>query len=286
MNNGSSKLTILYDNIRWEEKALHEAAKKKGLDLQMKNCADMFVDLSNGVGEVFGTVLQRCVSYFRSLHSTAALEGKGVRVINSFNTSIIAGNKLFAHLALEKSGVATPRSMLAFSQSSALDALERLGYPSVLKPTIGSWGRLIALLKDSDSAESIIEDREHMFPLYQIYFLEEFVKRPPRDIRAIVVGERVVGAIYRYSAEGKWKTNMALGGRAELCPVTKELEEICLKATRALKGEMVGVDLMESEERGFLVHEVNNTTEFKNVVKVTGVDVPALMIDYVTESGN
>ncbi len=278
----NSRLTILYDNIRWEEKALHEAARKKGLDLRTLNCTDLFIDLNNGT-EVTGTVLQRCVSYFRSLHSTAALEGKGVRVVNGFDTSVIAGNKLFAHMELRRAGIPTPRSMLAFSQDSALKALEKLGYPSVLKPTIGSWGRLIAMLKDSESAESIIEDREHMFPLYQIYFLEEFVKRPPRDIRVVVIGDRVVGAIYRYSPEGKWKTNMALGGKAEPCPVTKELEDICQRARVAVKGEIVGVDLMESEDRGLLVHEVNNTTEFKNVVRVTGVDVPSLMIDYVTE---
>jgi [lysine-biosynthesis-protein LysW]--L-2-aminoadipate ligase len=94
----------------------------------------------------------------------------------------------------------------------------------------------------------------------------------------------LVGAIYRYSPEGKWKTNMALGGRAETCPITKELEDLCVKASKTLNGEIVGVDLMESEEQGLLVHEVNNTTEFKNVVRVTGAEVPSLMIDYIAGS--
>jgi [lysine-biosynthesis-protein LysW]--L-2-aminoadipate ligase len=280
----SSRLTILFDNIRWEEKALYESARKKGIDVRNLNCTDLFIDLNNGITDDYGVVLQRCVSYFRSLHSTAALEGKHVRVVNPFQTSIVAGNKLFAHMKLKEANVATPKSMLAFSMESALEALEKLGYPSVLKPTIGSWGRLIALLKDRESAESIIEDREHMFPLYQIYYLEEFVKRPPRDIRSIVIGDKVVGAIYRYSPEGKWKTNMALGGKAELCPITKELEDICLRAARALNGEVVGVDLMEDEKEGLLVHEVNNTTEFKNVTRVTGNDIPSLIIDYITGS--
>jgi [lysine-biosynthesis-protein LysW]--L-2-aminoadipate ligase len=278
----SSKLTILFDNIRWEEKALYESARKKGIDVRNLNCNNLFIDLNNGVAEDYGIVLQRCVSYFRSLHSTAALEGKHVRVINPLNTGLKAGNKLFAHAELKRANVPTPRSMLAFSMDSALEALEKLGYPAVLKPTIGSWGRLIALLKDKEAAESVIEDREHMFPLYQVYFLEEFVKRPPRDIRAIVVGDRLVGAIYRYSPEGRWKTNMALGGRAELCTITKELEDICLRATKAVNGEIVGVDLMEDEKEGLVVHEVNNTTEFKNVTRVTGSDIPSIMIDYVT----
>ena len=143
---------------------------------------------------------------------------------------------------------------------------------------------MISLLNDRDSAEGIIEMRERMYPIYQIYFLEEFVKRPPRDIRAIMVGDKVVAAIYRYSGDGKWKTNMALGGRAEECKVTSELENMCIKAKNAVKGEIVGVDLMESEERGLVVHEVNNTTEYKNTVRVTGVDVPSLMLDYALES--
>ena len=143
-------------------------------------------------------------------------------------------------------------------------------------------GRLIALLRDSEAARAVIEDREHMFPIYRIYYFEEFVERPPRDIRAIVVGDRVVAAIYRYSGDSGWKTNMALGGHAEACPVTKELEDICLKATRALGGQIVGVDLMESKSDGLMVHEVNNTTEFKNTVRVTGADIPGLMVDYAT----
>lgn len=276
----SNKLTILYDRIRWEEKALYESARKKGIDVTNLNCNNLFIDLSKSMTEDLGIVLQRCVSYFRSLHSTAALEGEGVRVVNPLHTSIMAGNKLFAHMKLRKVNVATPRSMLAFSMESTLAALDNLGYPSVLKPTVGSWGRLVALLKDKESAESIIEDREHMFPLYQIYYLEEFVKRPPRDIRSIVVGEKVVGAIYRYSPEERWKTNMSLGGRAELCPITKEIEDLCLRAAKAVEGEVVGVDLMEDDKKGLLVHEVNNTTEFKNVTRVTGNDISSLIIDY------
>ncbi|HEX2614841.1 MAG TPA: RimK family alpha-L-glutamate ligase, partial [Nitrososphaera sp.] len=182
-------------------------------------------------------------------------------------------------------GVRTPKAISAFSEESALAALEELGYPAVIKPTVGSWGRLIALLRDKDAARAVIEDREHMFPLYHVYYFEEFVERPPRDIRAIVVGDRVVAAIYRYSGDGEWKTNMALGGHAEACPVTKELEDICIKATRALGGQIVGVDLMESKSDGLMVHEVNNTTEFKNTVRVTGVDIPGLMVDYALGQG-
>ena len=279
----SSGISILYDTIRWEEKALFDAGKKKGIDVEMVDCKNLFLNLDGGK-EKFETVIQRCVSYYRSLHSTAALEGKGVNVINCLNTSVFAGNKLFTHMLLQKHGIPTPFSTVAFSEEAALEALEATGYPMVLKPTVGSWGRMIALLKDRDSAEGIMESRERMYPIYQVYYLEEFVNRPPRDIRAIMVGDKVVAAIYRYSGEDRWKTNMALGGRAEECKVTKDLEDICVKAKNAVQGQIVGIDLMESKEKGLVVHEVNNTTEYKNTVRVTGVDIPALMIDYALQS--
>jgi len=279
----TSSLSILYDNIRWEEKALYEAAKKRDIKVNNINCKDLSIDLNNereSSPYLNKVIIQRCVSYFKSVHATAALEGLGAHIINSLRTATVCGNKLFAHMELQKAGVKTPNAFSAFSEESAIAALDNLGYPAVIKPTIGSWGRLIALLRDRDAANAVIEDREHMFPLYQVYYFEELVSRPPRDIRAIVIGDTVVAAIYRYSGPGEWKTNMALGGQAETCPLTNELEDICIKAAKAIEGQIVGVDLMESKEDGLIVHEINNTTEFRNTVRVTGVDIPGLMVDF------
>jgi [lysine-biosynthesis-protein LysW]--L-2-aminoadipate ligase len=284
----TSSLSILYDNIRWEEKALYEAAKKRGIKVNNIDCKDLSIGLNNereSSPYLNKVIIQRCVSYFKSVHATAALEGLGAHIINSLRTATVCGNKLFAHMELQKAGVKTPNAFSAFSEESAIAALDNLGYPAVIKPTIGSWGRLIALLRDRDAANAVIEDREHMFPLYQVYYFEELVSRPPRDIRAIVIGDTVVAAIYRYSGPGEWKTNMALGGHAETCPVTNELEDICIKATKAMEGQIVGVDLMESREHGLIVHEINNTTEFRNTVRVTGVDIPGLMVDFASKIG-
>ena len=279
--NTSSSLTLLYDTIRWEEKAIYEAARKKGIEIKKIDCKDIVLDLNTLSCEYTNqTIIQRCVSYFKNLHSTAALEGLGANVINPLNTAVTCGNKLFTHMLLQKKGIRTPKVITAFSPNSALSALENFGYPAIIKPTIGSWGRLIALLRDKDAAKAVFEDREHMFPLYHVYYLEEFVSRPPRDIRAIVVGDVVVAAIYRYSESDEWKTNMALGGRAENCPVTDELEEICIKSSQAVGGKIVGVDLMESSKEGLLVHEVNNTTEFKNTVKITEINIQDMIVDY------
>ncbi len=150
----------------------------------------------------------------------------------------------------------------------------------VLKPVVGSWGRLSALIKDRETASAILEDREEMFPLYRVYYVQEFVKRPPRDIRCFVVDGQAVAAIYRTSESGDWRTNTARGGKASKCKITGELGELSVRAAEAVGGEIVGVDLMESSE-GLLVHEVNNTTEFKNTVPATGVDVPSLIVDYI-----
>ena len=275
----TTSLTLLYDNIRWEEKAIYESARKRGIDITNVDCKDLILEL-DGPSYSDKIIIQRCVSYFKSLHSTAALEGLGASVINPLNTSIVCGNKLFTHMKLKNAGIKTPKVITTFSYEAALSALDVFGYPTIIKPTIGSWGRLIALLKDKDAAKAVIEDRQHMFPLYQIYYFEEFVDRPPRDIRAIVIGDAVVAAIYRYSENSEWKTNMALGGRAESCPITKELEDICIKSTQAVDGKIVGVDLMESSRDGLLVHEVNNTTEFKNTVRVTGVPIQDMIVDY------
>lgn len=275
-----SSLVFLYDLIRWEEKALYESAKKKGIDSTLLDCKDLSINL-NSRNFMDTVILQRCVSYFKNLHSTAALEGLGARVINNLYTAVICGNKLFSHMELVKNGIKTPEAYLSFSEESSLKSLTELGYPSVIKPTIGSWGRLISLLKDEDAAKAVLEDRMHMFPLYHIFYFEEFIKRPPRDIRAIVIGNQVQAAIYRYSGKREWKTNMALGGYAENCPITNELEEICIKAAKSVRGEIVGVDLMEDETRGLLVHEINNTTEFKNTVKVTEIDLPGKILDHI-----
>jgi [lysine-biosynthesis-protein LysW]---L-2-aminoadipate ligase len=284
-NNNKTSFFILYDQLRWEEKSLIESAKKKDIKFELINCRENSIELDKHRDTHQGDIiLQRCVSYYNNLHSTAAFEGLGAKMINSLHTAIMCGNKLFTHMELSKSDIATPKAFCAFSNQSAINILNKNGYPKVIKPVVGSWGRMIALLKDKDAAEAVLEDREHMYPLYHVYYFEEFVKRPPRDIRCIVVGEKVVAAIYRYSDKNEWKTNMALGGKAEPCKVTNEMEDLCIKATRTMKGEILGVDLMESDKKGLLVHEVNNTTEFKNTVRVTGVNIPSLIIDHLVRS--
>ncbi len=275
-----SSFTILYDVIRWEEKAIADAAKKRGVDVHLVDAREMAFEVtSKSSGLEDHVVLERCVSHYRNIHAPAALESMGHRVVNSFQTANISSNKLFCSLALAKAGIPTPRTFLAFTEASAKKSLEKLGYPGVIKPVVGSWGRLSALVKDEDFATALIEDREYMYPMYQVYYIQEFVKRPPRDIRSFVVGGKTIAAIYRLSSTD-WRTNTARGGKAIPCPVTEELNDLSIRSAKAVGGEIVGVDLMESAQ-GMLVHEVNNTTEFKNTVPATGIDIPGFMVDYL-----
>lgn len=276
-----TKLNIMYDHMRWEEKALHDACVKRGVDFSLLNAENVYFDLLSrekpeGVGDV---VIQRCVSHFRGLHATAALESYGVLVINRHSTAELCGNKVMNTLIFKKAGIPTPRTYLAFTPEATIEALDKLGYPAILKPVVGSWGRLVSLLKDKTSATVALEHREMMFPLYQIYYVQEMVRRPPRDLRVFVIGEEVPVAIYRVNNSDDWRTNTARGGKVENCPVTPEIRELALKAAAAVGGGVFGVDMMEDDGK-LVVHEINSTVEFKNTVPATGIDIPGMIVEY------
>lgn len=281
-----SKLRILFDRVRSEEKMLEEKAIELGHNTKMVDAKITQVNTESKKSDFdFGdVVLERCVSYFRGLHFTACLEFLGVPVINSFEVANNCGNKMITSLLLKKHNVPTPKTYFSFSSEAALENLEKTGYPMVIKPVVGSWGRGVIPLKDRDTADAIIEVRELSDgPLDRIYYLQEMVNRPPRDIRVIVVGDQVVAAMYRTSS-GSFKTNIALGAEPVVCEITKELEDVCMRAAKAVGGGILGVDVMEDKKRGLVVHEVNNTVEFKGLAKVAKKDIPKEMIDFAIKS--
>ena len=277
-----SKIRIVYDRVRSEEKMLEEKAIELGHDTKMIDAKITQINTESKKTDFdFGDViLERCVSYFRGLHFTACLEFLDVPVINKFEVANNCGNKMITSLLLKKHNVPTPKTYFSFSSEAALENLESVGYPLVIKPIVGSWGRGVIPLKDRETADAIIEVRELSDrPLDRIYYLQEMVKRPPRDIRVIVVGDQVISAMYRTSS-GSFKTNIALGAEPILCEITKELEDVCMKASKAVGGGILGVDIMEDEKRGLVVHEVNNTVEFKGLAKVSKKNIPKEMIDF------
>lgn len=280
------KISMIYDTVRWEEKSIHKAAEQKGIELSMINVKEMDMDFDRPVPDSYGNVtLQRCTSYYRGLHSTAFLEYNKQMVVNDLRTIINAGNKMLTSLALEANGVPSPSTSVSTSYETAMKQFsEKFKGRAVLKPVTGSWGRMIALMNDHEAAMAILEDREYMYPLYSIFYMQEYVKRPPRDIRTFVIGNRVVGGMYRYQPEGDWRTNAAIGGRAEKCEITPEIESISIKAAQSVGSGILGIDIMESD-RGYLVHEVNSTTEFKTIARVTQIDIPGEILDYLVEVG-
>ena len=276
------KICIVFDRLRTEEKLLQTQASEMGYETSMIDAkTTRFNTDSNKSEHDFGDiVLERCISYYRGLHFTACLEFLDVPVINSFEISNTCGNKMITSMLLKKNNIPTPKTYFSFSAESAMEHFEKIGYPLVIKPIIGSWGRSVIPIKDKDTADAIIENRQVTDgPQDRIYYLQEMIDRPPRDIRVITVGDQTVAAMYRKSSGG-FKTNIALGAEPEICKITNEIEELCQKASKAVGGGILGIDLMEDKKRGLVVHEVNNTVEFKGLVKVAEKNIPKEMIDF------
>jgi [lysine-biosynthesis-protein LysW]---L-2-aminoadipate ligase len=277
------RVCIIYDKVRFEEKALYQKAKKKGINAQIIDGKTITINTESKrtslqLGDV---VIQRSISHFRGLYLTSCLEFLGFLVINKFKVGQTCGNKLITSLTLAKYNVPTPKTHFAFSAESAIELMYKTGFPLVLKPVIGSWGRGVFPIRDEEMANMMVEMREESdTPLARIFYIQEMVRRPPRDLRCIVVGDKVIAAIYRYSAQNEWRTNVARGGKAEAAPITKELEDVALSAAKAVGGGILGIDLMEDEKRGLLVHEVNNTVEFRGASNVCEADIAGTIIDY------
>ena len=280
------KICIVFDRLRTEEKLLQKKAEELGYETSMIDAKITSFDTDSKPENFdFGdVVLERCVSYYRGLHFTACLEFLDIPVINKFDVANTCGNKMITSMLLKKNNIPTPKTYFSFSAETALENFENIGYPLVIKPIIGSWGRSVMPIKDKDTAEAVIENRQVTDgPQDRIYYLQEMIDRPPRDIRVITVGDQAVSAMYRKSSGG-FKTNIALGADPELCQITKEIEDLCEKTSKAVGGGILGIDLMEDKEKGLVVHEVNNTVEFKGLVKVSEKNIPKEMIDYAVRN--
>ena len=275
------RVGFLHSLIRKEEKLLLDAfARHGGAEIVMLDDRRMIFDLKRGPD--VDVVMERCINHSRALHGLRLIESRGVRCVNSYQVANVCGDKLLTSLALEEAGLPQPAVRIAFTEASALEALDELGYPAVLKPAVGSWGRLLSKVNDRDAAESILEHKTILGSYHHsIFYMQEFVPKNGRDIRSFVVGDECIAAIYRDSAH--WITNTARGARASNCPVTDEVAAVSLAAARAVGGGILAIDLFETPD-GLLVNEVNYTMEFRNSIDTTGVDIPGRMAAHVLES--
>jgi [lysine-biosynthesis-protein LysW]--L-2-aminoadipate ligase len=277
------RIAFLCSRIRAEEKLLLLEMERRGLEYIRIDDREQIFDLHTR-DYPFDVVMERSIQHSRALSMLKIFNDDGIPSVNTYQVGAVCGDKFLTTQALVRANVPTPRSMLAFTPESAIAAVEQMGYPVVFKPVIGSWGRMVSKVNDREAAEAIIEHRD-VLGNYQhsIYYIQEYIEKPGRDIRSFVVGHDCVGAIYRTSEH--WITNTARGGRATNCPVTPELADLSVRSAQAVGGGVLAVDLLESDDGRLLVNEVNYTMEFRNSIETTGVDIAARIIDYLIEVG-
>jgi [lysine-biosynthesis-protein LysW]--L-2-aminoadipate ligase len=276
---------VLLSRVRVEEKLLLAELERRGVEIVRFDDREFWLDLAAPDPAMIRchVVLERCINHLRALYTLRVLNDWDIPSVNTYEVANICGDKLLTSTALEREGVPSPRTLIAFTPESALAACEEIGYPIVMKPAVGSWGRLLARVNDRDAAEALLEHKVTLGSFHHgAFYIQEFVRKPGRDIRTFVVGDETICAIYRDSPH--WITNTARGASASNCPITDELHELSQAAAKAVGGGVVAIDLFESD-RGLLVNEVNYTMEFRNSIDTTGVDIPARIVDYVIAVG-
>jgi len=268
------RIALTYTRLRVEERLLLDAFESIGVEVVPVDLRDAVFDLeSPGDWAGFDLVVERSVSLTCSLTSVRILEGHGIRCMNPGRSIEICSDKLMTSIALAQAGVAQPRVLVGTSAESGLAAVEGIGYPAVLKPTVGSWGRLVARVNDRDAAEAVIEHRDTLGSVGQgVFYVQEHIDKPGRDIRVFVVGGEPIAAIARASAH--WVTNTARGARASGLEISSELGGLCRRAAAAVGADVVAVDVLECPHRGLLINELNHSMEFRNSIDTTGVDIP------------
>ncbi len=270
------KIGLLHSLIRKDEKMLMDAFKRADVKPVMIDDRKLIFDFDSAPD--VDVILERSINHSRALHALRLFESAGISCINSYQVAHVCGDKMLTTAALSEHDVPQPRSRVAFTEQSAIEAIEQLGYPVVLKPAVGSWGRLLSKVNDRDAAESILEHKTVLGSYHHsIFYIQDYIEKAGRDIRTFVVGDECIAGIYRSSEH--WITNTARGAVASKCEITSEIADISLRASKACGGGVVAVDLFESKD-GLLVNEVNYTMEFKNSVDTSGVDIPRKIVDY------
>jgi len=277
------KVGFLHSILRVEEKLLiDEFRTRPGVEMEKIDDRERFFDLHKNDFD-FDVVIERCINHSRAVHALKIFNDFGIPTVNTFEVAEVCGSKFLTTQALIRTKVPTPKCYMAFTPESALAAMDELGYPCVIKPNTGSWGRLISKINDRDAAEAILEHKQILGSYHHsIFYIQEYVEKHGRDIRSFVVGDRCIAAVYRYSPH--WITNTARGGKTDNCPITEEVHDLSVRAAKAVGGGVVAIDLFETPA-GLSVNEVNYTMEFRNSITVTGVNIPAKVVDYVLEVG-
>ena len=276
----ATRVALLCSRVRVEEKLLRGALVQRGAEVERVDDRDVALDLTAPWRDV-DVVLERSLSQTNALAALQVFEAWGVPTVNRYAVTALCNDKLSTSAALTAAAIPTPRTVITFTAEAALAATERIGYPVVLKPLTGSWGRLLARINDRDAAEALFEhkatlgSREH-----SVFYLQEHCNKPARDIRVFVIDGEPICAIYRESQH--WITNTARGATTSNCPLNADIASLSRRASAAVGGGVLAVDLLEDSDR-LLVSEVNAGMEFRNSIDVTGVDIPGRVADFVIQ---
>ncbi|MFP8953343.1 lysine biosynthesis protein LysX [Natrialbaceae archaeon A-arb3/5] len=274
---------ILYSRIRKDEKLLLNELRERDHEIEKIDVRKQTFDIGEAPEAFQGLdiVVDRCLATSRSLYATQFFEAYDIPVINSHETADICADKVKNSLALEQAGVPTPATKVAFTKDTAMDAIEEFGYPCVLKPVVGSWGRLMAKIDSPDAAEAILEHKATLGHYeHKVFYVQEFVDKPGRDIRVLATdGEPIAGMV---RSSDHWITNAAKGAETDVFEPDEEAKELVQKASDAVGGGLLGIDLMETED-GYTVHEVNHTVEFKALDGAVDTDVAGTVVDWLEQ---
>ena len=284
------KIGILYSRIRQDEKLLLNELRDRDHEIEKIDVRKHQFGLDGTTANVddLDLVVDRCLSTSRSLYATRFLDHYDVPVINSPETADVCADKVKNSLALDDAGVPTPDTKVAFTVDAAMDAIESFGYPCVLKPVVGSWGRLMAKIDSESAAEAILEHKKVLGHYeHKVFYVQEFVDKPGRDIRVVATDGEPVAAMTRTSDH--WLTNAAKGGDTDAFELDDTARDLVEKASDAVGGGLLGVDLMEVGGEGsgeYTVHEINHTVEFKALNGCVDVDVPGTVVDWLETKAN
>ncbi len=273
------RIGVLYSRLRVEEKWLFAALEERNVAYDRLQDREVTFDLTTADDwQRYNAVIIRSLSTSRGLYAAQALNSVDVPTINSHAVAAVCTDKVATTITLAQAGLPQPRTHLAFTANAAIAAGEELGYPYVVKPVVGSWGRLVNRINDRDAAEAVFEHREVLGSFqHHLYYIQELIEKPGRDIRAFVIDTETPVAIYRHSDH--FLTNTARGATASECAVTAELHDLCQRAAQAVGGGVLAIDLLEDPDRGLLINEINHTMEFHSTFPLTGVDLPGMIID-------
>lgn len=275
------RLGVLVSWLRQEEKLILAAARARGMVVTPIFDRNLTLNLSAPTAAESGididVLLDRSVAHSRAGYTLWAMKRWGIPTLNTADSVSVCDDKARASMVLEAAGIPSPRTFVAYSVESAIAACEQLGYPAVMKPVAGSWGRLISRVNGPEQARAIIAQKsEHGSVMHEIFYIQEFIEKPGRDIRAYVVGGDIVAASYRTSEH--WITNAARGAVSVPCPITPEIHDLALRACEAVGARLAGVDLIETNE-GLKVIEVNTGGEFKGLMTTTDRDIAGEIVE-------